>query len=104
MKKRWQDLLKPQINNVTLAIILFLLASLPVFERESEGLFNIVVKTKTYSRGIPLTYEVSTSRELFLFLPGEIEREFIWLNLIINLIFWYALSSFVIHFYYTKKK
>lgn len=100
-------IMKPNKNNVILAIILFFLVSIPTYEISTPGIFKIFelfVQTQNFGNGLPLPYLISTARTVFFFLPGGNVVNINYVNLFVDILFWFIISSFIAWKYFRGKK
>jgi hypothetical protein len=96
----WKRFLKPDWRKIILTVILISLSFLYIYE-------PVIMDAYEAYRGLPMFYwKYFTGTGLIV--PGmnlpEPVTEFLYLNLIIDLIFWYFLSCLIIWIYNKVKK
>ena len=100
-------IMRPNKNNVILAVVLLFLTTLPTYEIEVSGIFSLLqifVQTENFGNGLPLPYIFSSSRTVFFLIPGGTVVNVNYVNLFADLIFWFLVSSLIVWKYFRGRK
>lgn len=93
-------LFTPNRNNTVLALVLLFLTSVPAYKLDSTtGLLRIFVQSENFGNGIPLPFVISSTKSFLFIIPGGTTQSISYINLGIDLIFWFIVSNIILWFY-----
>ena len=97
------DLMKlftPNRNNVVLTLILLFLTSIPAYKIDStSGLLRLLVQSESFGNGTPLPFVISSTKKFLFIIPGETTQSISYINLGVDLLFWFIVSNIVLWSY-----